>query len=543
MNELRQMAQQLRAQIEAEVEGFAPDEAARAARRARAEWDFRYFGETYFPHYVRAAPSTLHEYFFERVPQVMRTRGNRDATAAPRGEAKTTWLGIILFVWMALYRKRHYPVVIMDAVEQALETLESIKAELEFNPRIRNDFPEAAGEGRVWKIGVVVTRTDVKIEAFGAGKRIRGRRHGPHRPDFVLLDDIENDENVRQVAQRDKLEQFIDKTVIPLGGADDSIDVWIIGTVLRLDSVLDRKLRNPLWRSRRFQGLVSWPDRMDLWDRWEEILRNTPGEPEEKLAAAHAFYEKHRAAMDRGARTSWPAVRSLESLMVRRARDGHAAFDSEIQNDPGAESRFFVGITFWVDRSKEWVFFGACDPSLGKHGGTSGDPSAVLVGGYQRAKGILDVVEASIARRLPLRIIQTIIAFQREYGCVAWAFESVQFQEFMRQQLIAASVAAHCPVPARPVIPIADKDLRIESLQPFVERGLIRLHPSLTELRSEMQHYPHGDHVDGLDALQMLWMLATTSGTAAGATREDATAHAAVRARRSGNVMFGRRVA
>lgn len=540
---VRELAESFRQQIEAEVDGFAPDPAASAARRARAEQDLEYFARTYFPHYIKHPEvSALQRYLYARLPQVLRTQGNRDVVAAPRGEAKTTITAIITLCWAAVYGKLNYAIIIMDALEQSLESLESIKAELEFNARLKMDFAQATGQGRVWKVGVIITPRGMKIEAFGVGKRIRGRRHGPHRPDFVVLDDVENDENVRQLAQRDKLESWIDKTVVPLGGADDSINIFMIGTVIRLDSVLYRKLNNPLWRARKFQGLVRLPHRMDLWDQWEEILLNHPGEPEEKLAAARVFLEANRAAMQAGAETSWPGVRTLESLMIRRAREGHAAFDSEIQNDPGAETRFFVGITFWVDRSKDWVFFGSCDPSLGKRGGLTGDPSAVLVGGMNRATGVLDVVEASIARRLPLKTIHHIIAMQREYRCVAWAFESVQFQEFMRTQLIDISVAEQVPVPARAVIPHAEKDLRIESLQPFVERAKIRLHPSLTTLVSEMRHYPNGEHVDGLDALHMLWMIAAT-GVAAGATVDDTSSKSTgkARERRSAGRMFGER--
>lgn len=537
--QLALLASQFRAQIEAEVAGFEPDAAASASRRARAEYDYEFFAMTYFPHYCRVAPSVLHVYLNQRLPQIATARGTRDAIAAPRGEAKSTHCALIFLLWLALYRKSHYWLIIMDAFEQAYEQLEAVKAELEANPRLAMDFPSEVGIGRVWKAGTIVTRTDMKIEAFGVHKRIRGRKHGAHRPDGAVLDDIENDENVKQKAQRDKTDNWITRTVIPLGLADDSINILHIGTVLHIDSVLARNLANPGWKARRFQALITKPDRMDLWDRWEEIYRNTPGEPDDKAAASHAFYSAHRKAMDAGAVISWPAMRTLEGLMLRRARDGHAAFDSELQNDPGAETQFFVGITFWVDRLKAWRFFGACDPSLGKRGSVTGDPSAVLVGGYNRDSGVLDVIEASIVRRLPLRTIAKIIELQQEYQCTAWAFEAVQFQEFMRTQLIAMSIRQKVPVPARAVIPIADKDLRIESMQPFVELGNIRIHPRLTELHSEMRHYPTGEHVDGLDALEMLWKIAVTGGAAAGVSVQDTQSRATQRP--TAGRMFGSR--
>ena len=126
---------------------------------------------------------------------------------------------------------------------------------------------------------------------------------------------------------------------------------------------------------------------------------------------------------------------------------------------------------------------------LGKAGNRR-DPSALLVGGYNRATGILDVVEASIRKRLPDRIIEDVIAFQAEYRCVLWLVEAVQFQEFMRTELVKRSAARGIPVPARAVTPHGDKLLRIETLQPHMANGLIRLHPSLHTLIEQLRHFP-----------------------------------------------------
>ena len=198
---------------------------------------------------------------------------------------------------------------------------------------------------------------------------------------------------------------------------------------------------------------------------------------------------------------SWLA-RPLVALMKIRARDGHSAFDSEYQNDPVAgDSAPFSGcIQFWVSRLADWIFYGACDPSLGK-AGASRDPSALLVGGLNRETGVLDVVEAQIRKRLPDRIIEDVIELQSLYKCVLWVVETVQFQEFLRTELVKRSAARGVPVPARAVQPIADKLLRIESLQPHVRNGLIRLHPSQQTLIDQLRHFPKADHDDGPDAL------------------------------------------
>lgn len=506
LQQLVELSNSLRQKIEADVSGFASDAASSAERRMRAQDDFEFFARTYFPHYVKKENSRLHDYLYPRLQEIPDSiEAETDAIAAPRGEAKSTITTQIWPIWLFATGRKHYGIIGMDAFDQAATMLEAIKAELEFNPRLSMDFPEICGQGRVWRAEVILTANNRKLEAVGSGKRIRGRRHGPYRPDFFVGDDLENDDNVLSPLQRDKSEGWINKAVLKLGEAGGKLDVVIIGTILHYDSMLARLIKNPLWRGKKFRALITWPARMDLWDRWEELLLNVSRD------AAAEFYHAHMPEMNEGAAVSWPSARPLIELMKIRARDGHAAFDSELQNDPLSDddAPFAKCITFWVNRLAEWMFFGACDPSLGKNG-ASRDPSALGVGGYNRETGILDVVEAAIRKRLPDRIIEDIISLQAEYRCLLWVVESVQFQEFLRTELVKRSAARGIPVPARAVTPISDKILRIETLQPHMVNGLIRLHPSQHTLIEQLRHFPKADHDDGPDMLQMLYMAATS---------------------------------
>ncbi|HDL7336604.1 TPA: phage terminase large subunit [Yersinia enterocolitica] len=511
-SELADLAASLRRTIEAEDVGFDPSAAAIAERHKQVKdlvTGYEFFIENYFPHYVRHKDkSELHKYLFSRLPEIVASpKGENDAIAAPRGEAKSTLVSQLFVLWTIICGIKHYPVIVMDSIDQAYPMLEAIKAELVYNPRLLMDFPDVCGAGRVWQMGTILTRNDIKVQVAGSGKKLRGLRHGPYRPDLVVLDDIENDEQVRSPEQREKLENWLKKTVLPLGTAGGKLDVIYIGTILHYDSVLSRTLKNPLWRVARFKALIRWPDNMSLWDKWEEILRNN-GQDGEMLA--NAYYQQHRTEMDEGAIVSWSA-RPLLALMLIRARDGHATFDAEYQNDPvSGEDAIFAGegvFHFWVNRLTEWIFYGACDPSLGLRG-NSRDPSALLVGGFNRHSGILDVVEAGIRKRVPDKIISDIIELQKIYRCQIWSVESVAFQEFLRTELIKRSAKAGIPVPARGVSPSADKLLRIESLQPHMVNGLIRLHSSQTTLIEQLRHFPKADHDDGPDALHMLWALA-----------------------------------
>ena len=82
--------------------------------------------------------------------------GVRLAIAAPRGEAKSTFVSLFFVLWAVLTGRKHYILIIADALEQAASLLGAVKDELEFNEALKRDFPGAAGKGHVWNAGTVV---------------------------------------------------------------------------------------------------------------------------------------------------------------------------------------------------------------------------------------------------------------------------------------------------------------------------------------------------------------------------------------------------
>lgn len=499
-DKIAEMAVDFAREIELSVEAFPADPAAKAARlvRTRAADGFQFFMETYLPHYVRGDHSLFHQAIFARVPEILASeKGVRDLFIAPRGSSKSTHMSLGFALYCIVLKKTRYCLEVCDVYAQAALLIEAIKAELTTNPRLQNDFPDACGQGRVWREGEIVTRQNIRVEGLGAMQKLRGRRHGPYRPDLMFFDDIENDEAVRSPEQRQKLENWINRAALKVGPPDGTMHVVWVGTVLHFDAVLVRSAKKPLWRVTEFQAIVKWPDRMDMWEQFEEVYQN---EGEE---AATAYYRANRPAMDAGAVINWPSVQPLVWLMLERA-GSHDAFATEYQNKPISEGNPFGDLTYWVQRQREWVFFGAIDPSLGKQN-RSRDPSAILIGGFDRMSGKMDVVEASVRRRLPDLIISDTIALQREYRALLWFVESVQFQEFLRTTLMTEAAKQGVGISAVPIVPTGDKNLRIERLQPPVKAGLIRFSASHTTLIDQLQQWPNADHDDGPDCLDMLW--------------------------------------
>ena len=250
-------------------------------RRALAAMDMAYFGRAYLPHYFsRPSPqfhAELDTLWREGVLKgvvpigddaklVDAQDGCRRATAAPRGHAKSTNLTFKGSLHAALYRYKRYIIILSDTSDQANGFLSAIKDELEDNGAIREDFGDLTGG--VWRENVIITSHGVRIDAIGAGQKIRGRKHKNWRPDLMVLDDIENDENVRTVEQRKKLENWFYKAVSKAG--DTYTDIVYIGTLLHYDSLLAKVLKNPAYRSVKYKAVQSFST-SPLWETWESI--------------------------------------------------------------------------------------------------------------------------------------------------------------------------------------------------------------------------------------------------------------------------------
>ncbi|GIO82841.1 hypothetical protein J6TS7_64510 [Paenibacillus dendritiformis] len=491
--------------------------------------DLGYFGRAYLPHYfVRESPQ-FHEELDSIWTQgvmkglnplsdgkkISRAKGCRRATAASRGHAKSTNFTFKDTLHSVVYEYKHYPIILSDSSDQAEGFLTDIKTELEDNPAIIEDFGSL--KGRVWKGSVLVTSTDIKVEAIGSGKKIRGRRHRNWRPDLIVLDDIENDENVYTPEQRKKLESWFYKAVSKAG--DTYTDIVYIGTILHYDSLLSKVLKNPEYHSVKYRGVISFATNQELWDAWEAIY--TDLENVHRQEDARAFYEDNKADMLEGTEVLWEEKLSYYDLMVIKISEGEASFNSEIQNDPiDPDSCTFneEWFDFWDDdpsidfKDSRFVFVAANDPSLGKN--KKSDTSSIIAIAKDTKSGYMYVVEASIERRVPDVIIDDAIEmskrFRRDYKRPFRKFgvETVQFQHFFKDVLAQKSAEAGEYLPIEEIQSLQRKELRIESLQPFVKNGYLKFSRRHKTLLQQMREYPMGKNDDGPDGLEMAVRLA-----------------------------------
>ena len=500
-------------------------------RKELAAFDMSYFGRAYLPHYfIRKSPH-FHEELDEiwsrgvmkgrnplkEAKVISRLKGSRQVVAAPRGHAKSTNFTFKDSLHAILYAYKHYILILSDSSEQAEGFLDDIKTELEDNANIIMDFGSLKGD-KAWRTGVILTKTDIKAEAIGSGKKVRGRRHRNWRPDLIVLDDIENDENVNTPEQRRKLKNWFDKAVSKAG--DTYTDIMYIGTILHYDSLLNNVLQNPRYKTKKYKAVISEAVNTKLWDEWESIYTNLFNENHEE--DARTFYEAHKEKMLLGAEVLWEEKLSYYDLMEIKVSEGTASFNSELQNDPiDPESATFN--PEWFDyyepelmdfSSPEFVFVGANDPSLGKN--KKSDTSSIINLALSTKTGYMYVVDASVEKRKPDVIIEDVFEMNRRLkrdckkGFYKFGVEVVQFQYFFKEVMAAKSAEEGEYIPIEEIQSTVNKVLRIESLQPVIKNKYLKFNREHKTLLKQLQEFPMGKNDDAPDGLQMAVQLAQT---------------------------------
>jgi len=505
-------------------------------RRKLGAVDLEFYGKAYFPHYFSRQGPAFHRELdaiwqngvlkgivpidAEAAKEVNRQPGCKRGVAAPRGHAKSTNLTFKDTTHAILYAYKRYPIIISDSSDQAEGFLGSIREEFEENEAIQEDFGDL--RGAIWRNDVIVTSTGVKVEAIGSGKKIRGRKHRNWRPDLIVLDDCENDENVRTSDQRKKLLNWYFKAVSKAG--DTYTDVVYIGTMLHYDSLLAQILKNPGYRCLKYKAVLSFAKRQDLWDAWEEVYVDLDNENRETDALA--FFESHRVEMLEGTSVLWEDKLSYYDLMALKVGDGEASFNSELQNEPISpedclfqEEWFDFYNPFEVDFSSGFSFFGFVDPSLGKQGKKKkSDFSAIITIAKQDRTGYMFVLDADIERRHPDVIINDVMekeiwlrtTYGRGYtklGC-----ETNQFQWFLKEKMAEKSAEKGLYLPIEEVNQNKDKTMRIETLQPDVKNKYLKFNRQHRKLLEQMQQFPMGAYDDGPDSLEACRTLAKSAG-------------------------------
>lgn len=491
--------------------------------RINAGRNFNAFRRMYFRHYNSVPDAVFHGELSGLLYEMTQKRGVQWAIAAPRESAKSTIVTLQYVLYCICYKIEPFILIVSNTNDQAAGLLSDVKKELESNDLLIQDFPNVCEVGKKpgpprWTQREIITKNGVKVLALGTGQQVRGRRHKEFRPTLIILDDIETDETAQNPENYDKLHDWVTKAVIKAGTG--TTNVVFIGTIHHYNSLLAQFTNpnsNPGWNKKIYRSIIAWPERMDLWEKWEKFFNNLEDYEEESgPETAKHFYEANKYEMDKGVQVLWPQKKSFYDLMVMREQEGHYSFDSEMQNEPinPKDCHFNLEtIHYWDDRfgSEEellqsfqgnFELYGACDPSLGKSK-RRGDYSAIITIARDGKTGKLYVLDADLARRTPDHTINTILTFGGYRNYQRFCIETNQFQSFMKDVLEQRSSEQGIYVPIEGIDHTGDKKGRIELLEPLVKSGVIQFSRKHRLLLEQMKFFPKGSHDDGLDALEM----------------------------------------
>lgn len=270
-------------------------------RRRHLLSDYAAFCEYYFPHYLSLRDKTtgealrvIHNAPFHNAA-ARKVKATPDLKAVfmwPRGHAKSTHFDIFIPLWLMLRPQKliNFMVIVGKSEDSAVRLLGDIQAELEHNSRLIADFGQQMNTGD-WQSGEFRTASGVKFLAVGRGQSPRGLRDSQSRPDYIVLDDIDDDELCRNPKRVRLLTDWVREALfgaldvgrgrfIMVGNLISRTSVlWNIsripGVYLSRINALDKE-GNPVWRDKWTRAEAEAYRAFVGYRAWEKEMMNNP---------------------------------------------------------------------------------------------------------------------------------------------------------------------------------------------------------------------------------------------------------------------------
>ncbi len=221
--------------------------AKRAARIRKLRGNYAAFCEYYFPHFLTLLDKatgepvrTVHNApFHNAAAKKVKAEANIKAVFQwPRGHAKSTHFDIFIPLWLMFQTKPliSFMVVVGKSEDSAVRLLGDIQAELQYNQRLIADYGLQKGSAS-WTEGEFKTSNGTKFLACGRGQSPRGLRDREARPDYIVIDDLDDDELCRNERRVRELTDWVREALF--GALDVGRGRFImVGNLISKTSVL-----------------------------------------------------------------------------------------------------------------------------------------------------------------------------------------------------------------------------------------------------------------------------------------------------------------
>lgn len=175
----------------------------RKARTERLQKDFVGFCQYYFPHYMSAPFGWFH---LKAAKAIIADPNIFAVLEWPRAHAKSVFADVMMPLYLKSIGQLNGVIIASQNKDKALGLLLDIQAELEANARYIADYGDQFRFGD-WESGNFSTQDGVGFWAFGRSQSPRGTRKAEKRPNYIVVDDIDDKEIVRN---RDRVIEAVD---------------------------------------------------------------------------------------------------------------------------------------------------------------------------------------------------------------------------------------------------------------------------------------------------------------------------------------------
>lgn len=350
--------------------------------RESCKFDLVKFGVTYCGSFLNHPPSRRMIRELIRPLERIILGGGQEVIQFPRSTGKSTWTKIAI-LWAILYGHKRFVVCVAATGELADTMLTEIigafaDEELamldkdfpgvtrplracEVNPKkVKSVYVNGQSSGMAWKGHRFVfpsSRTfDGKaiepsagavLVSASIGGSIKGAVKKRERPDFVILDDPQNDKIADSPSLCQKAENFIDKSILGLCGQTSRYSIVMTITPMGLGDLASRYTDRELhgeWHVSTAPYVSRWPESADaLLPAFRYAYRQDVEINDGTWTESTRFYVEHRDAFA-DVEVIDPAnyapgeMDAIHHLLVMRARMTDEAFRAEYQMDVRGES-------------------------------------------------------------------------------------------------------------------------------------------------------------------------------------------------------------
>ena len=423
------------------------------------------------------APSKLHH----ELSRVLVDEEKSMVIAYPREFGKSTYAWELLSSWNVLHSKYNYVMYIASTVDKAEKMLSTnVVPSIESHPILSSQIKiKKKTKGNFFYENIVTGQT-YYVSCYGAGQNLRGARMQSFRPDFVIIDDIEDTEKVQSPMQREKLKDWFWADVNPLG---KEARFFFVGTMLHEDCLLANLMETP-------------PVDHRLGTNWEV---------------------RRYGVLDEEGKSVWPEKYSDEWIDAKRKEFIRAGkldrFNTEYLNVPVSRAdRSFTPeqLTFYAPDQLMAAKSGGMDILVtvdpGIHNDDHRDPTVIMTTGMDK-NGNLWVIDLIRARLVHHEILHEIVAAYRKANPRMTYIESVAAQYWLFQDLTNGTHTSRDIIPCEKIDGSQvrmGKNVRIQGLDDIFHRKKVRVPADalwIDDMINEMVTFPKGKHDDIMDAL------------------------------------------